>query len=298
MLEAVWRVADSDASVLLLGESGTGKELVARAIHQQSPRAKKDLVVLECSGLNESLFESELFGHEKGSFTGAHSRKKGLVEAARGGTLFLDEIGDIPHSLQAKLLRLIETGTFRRLGGIDVRQADFRLLCATNRDVREMVRIGEFRQDLFFRISAFPIHLPPLRERADDVPLLVESFLQRIEPRKRVSIDPDTLTILQNYGFPGNARELRNIIERACLLMDGDTILPEHLPEECQMRADPSRTLVLTDEVISLTEVEDRYLRWVVRQCSFGRKQLAETLGLSERTLYRRLGRLRLEGVS
>ncbi|MEJ2326737.1 MAG: sigma-54-dependent Fis family transcriptional regulator [Chromatiaceae bacterium] len=206
MLELVQRVAGSEAAVLLLGESGTGKEAVAQAIHASCQRAQGPFVPVECSGLTESLFESELFGHEKGAFTGAQQRKVGLIEAAQGGTLFLDEVGDIPLSLQVKLLRLLETRTFRRVGSVDAKRADFRLVCATHRDLKSLVAAGDFRQDLYYRISAFPIPLPALRERGDDLPLLVETLLRRIQPRRKVSLAPEAMACLQGYSFPGNVR--------------------------------------------------------------------------------------------
>lgn len=188
MLELVHRAAPSEISVLLLGESGTGKELVARALHEGSQRARKPFVTVECSGLTESLFESELFGHERGAFTGAVNRKQGLVESARGGTLFLDEIGEIPPQQQVKLLRLIETGVYRAVGSVEPRHADVRLVCATHRNLKKMVEEGRFRQDLYYRIAPFPIPLPALRERIDDLPLLVDVLLQRLNSDQRISI--------------------------------------------------------------------------------------------------------------
>ena len=187
MLELVRRVAPSGTTALLLGESGTGKELVAQAIHQQSGREQGPFVVVECSGLTETLFESELFGYEKGAFTGANQRKIGLVESAAGGTLFLDEVGDIPLSLQVKLLRLLETGTFRRVGGVETLRADFRLIAATHRDLKDMVEHGSFRRDLYYRLSVFPIHLPALRERREDIALLAETLLTRLAPGRAYS---------------------------------------------------------------------------------------------------------------
>ena len=288
MLELVNRVAPSETAVLLLGESGTGKELVARAIHNASSHAHNIFVPVECSGLTETLFESELFGHEKGSFTGAHSRKKGLIEVARGGTLFLDEVGDIPLSQQVKLLRLLETGTFRRVGGVEPLQADFRLIMATHRDLQEMVRRGTFRQDLFYRINIFPIELPALRKRGEDLELLIDSMLQRLSPQREMRVDSETFKLLRRYAFPGNIRELRNILERAILLADGDKILPEHLPEVCQR--DVRQPLFTDDdEIISLEENERRYLLRVLASYPEDRESLAKRLGLSKRTLYRKL---------
>lgn len=290
MLGLVQRVAPSETTALLLGESGTGKELVAQAIHDLSPRQHALFVPVECSGLTESLFESELFGHEKGAFTGAHAAKTGLVEAARGGTLFLDEVGDIPLSLQVKLLRLLETGTYRSVGGVSPRQADFRLLCATHRNLKAMVAEGLFRQDLYYRISTFPIPLPALRERRNDLPLLIETLLKRIPGAEQKRVSPAALVCLNGYGFPGNIRELRNILERASLMSDNDLIQPAHLPEECVMSGPD--TADDPDAIIPLDEMERRYLQQVSSNFSGDRKALAEKLGISERTLFRKLGKL------
>lgn len=294
MLELVQRVAPSEASVLLLGESGTGKELVSRAIHEGSGRSTGPFVPVECAGLTETLFESELFGYEKGAFTGAVGRKHGLVEAARGGTLFLDEIGDVPLSMQVKLLRLLETGTYRRVGGVEPQEADFRLICATHRDLPAMVERGEFRADLYYRISVFPIRLPALRERLEDLPLLAEALLQRIPSAQGKTLSPEALRCLQNYRFPGNIRELRNILERASLLADDEVILPAHLPEVCTRAEDAeSGGLGLDDEIVPLDELEQRYLRRVLTRFRGERRELARRLGVSERTLYRKLENLR-----
>lgn len=287
-LEMVQRVAPSHATVLLLGASGTGKELIAKAVHDASGRAGGPFVPVECSGLTETLFESELFGHEKGAFTGAHSRKIGLVEAARGGTLFLDEIGDIPLSLQVKLLRLLETGTFRRVGGIEPQKADFRLVCATHRDLKSMVEAGDFRQDLYYRINAFPIELPSLRERIEDLELLIESLLQRVAPGRELRISPEALNALKRYDFPGNIRELRNVVERASLLTDGDVILPEHLPSEARSGA-ALPAGAMPEEIVPLEEMQHRYLLWALARFPGEKRELAEMLGVSERTLYRKL---------
>ena len=292
MLELVHRVAPAETTVLLLGETGTGKELVSRTLHDLSHRSKGSFVPLDCSGLPEPLFESELFGHEKGAFTGAVFRKRGLVEAADGGTLFLDEVGDIPPSLQVKLLRLLETGTYRRVGSPEQRRASFRLVCATHRDLEALVASGAFREDLYYRISVFPIPLPPLRERQGDVPLLVGAMLQRIVRDRTLNIHPEALRLLEAYPFPGNARELLNLLERATLLVDGDTILPEHLPARCRQPAPASPA---PDEIISLEESERRYLRWALARHRGDRRELAEKLALSERSLYRKIQELRDE---
>jgi DNA-binding NtrC family response regulator len=289
MISLLQRVAPSEATVLLLGESGTGKELAAQALHEASPRSGGPFVAVDCAGMTETLFGSELFGYEKGAFTGALTRKIGLVEAAAGGTLFFDEIGDMPLCLQVKLLRLLETGTFRRVGGVEPLRADFRLVLATHRDLKAMVEEGSFRRDLYYRISAFPVEMPALRERKEDLALLVESLLARVS-RRPLRLHPQTLAALERHDFPGNVRELRNILERASLLADGDSILPEHLPAELQeavpvIAADESRG----DEIVTLTEAERRYLRWAAGHHNGDRRSLAKVLGLSERTLYRKL---------
>lgn len=286
MLELVRRVAPSDTAALLLGESGTGKELVAQAIHQQSRREHGPFVVVECSGLTETLFESELFGYEKGAFTGANQRKIGLVESASGGTLFLDEVGDIPLSLQVKLLRLLETGTFRRVGGVETLRADFRLIAATHRDLKTMVERGSFRRDLYYRLSVFPIHLPALRERRGDIGLLADTLLARLAPGRAYTLSEAARARLQDYDYPGNIRELRNIIERAMLMADGDTLLEEHLPPE--LKSDEAG-MPGVDDIVPLETAELRYLQWALAHHGGDRKSLAAQLGISERTLYRKL---------
>lgn len=294
MMEMVARVASSDASVLLQGESGTGKELVANAIHQISPRAARPFVAVDCSGLAETLFESELFGHERGAFTGAVARKTGLIEAAAGGTLFLDEVGDIPLSIQVKLLRLLETGTYRRVGSPDLRQAEVRIISATHRPLVEMVADGRFRQDLFYRLNIFPIDLPPLRDRGDDVVLLASSLLERLAKGRSLRVSAEVLEWLRHYHFPGNVRELRNLLERACLLCDGDEIGLSHLPSastpprSTEHRVDnPNFTAFLSAEKQEDGELLN--LAEQMRKFKGNRKALARHLGISERTLYRRL---------
>ncbi|OJY22459.1 sigma 54-interacting transcriptional regulator [Pandoraea sp. 64-18] len=275
------RVATAELPVLLLGESGSGKELFARALHEASQRSRGPFVVVDCSGLTETLFESELFGYEKGAFTGAHTRKAGLVETAKGGTIFLDEIGDVPLGMQVKLLRLIESGTYRRVGSVDTQQADFRLVAATHKPLQTMVAEGAFRQDLYYRISAFPIHLPALRERRDDIPLLVESLLQRGSnaPDQRLHTSPEAMAQLVRYDWPGNIRELRNVLERARLFADDGVIRPEHLALD----------VATTRQTEMRTTGGEVDLATVVRDFQGTRKALAARLGLSERTLYRRL---------
>ncbi len=295
MLDLLARVAPTSTTALLLGESGSGKELVARTLHEMSPRAQKSFVPVDCSGLSESLFESELFGHEKGAFTGAFNRKRGLVELANGGTLFLDEVGDIPLSLQVKLLRLLETRIFRRVGNVEQLESDFRLVCATHRDLKQMVEEGTFRRDLYFRISAFPVPLPPLRDRPEDIELLARTLLDRLGYEQISGLHPGALASLQSYDFPGNVRELHNILERACLLAEGDTILSEHLPPECTDGPTATPHPFTGGELLPLEAVEARYLHWAVARFPAERAMLAERLGISERTLYRKLERLRVE---
>ncbi|ONW97905.1 Fis family transcriptional regulator, partial [Burkholderia cenocepacia] len=297
-LGALQRVAPSTLPVLLLGESGTGKELFARALHEASDRAMGPFVVVDCSGIAETLFESELFGYEKGAFTGANQRKPGLVETAQGGTLFLDEIGDVPLPMQVKLLRLIESGTFRRVGGVEALRADFRLVAATHKPLREMIDDGRFRQDLYYRINAFPIPLPALRERRGDVALLAESILRRIANARGNAGDaharPFVLTeraraCLDAYAWPGNIRELRNVLERACLFADDGTIRVEHLPAELVAAAAAPQA-----QAADARGVSDAELVRIARTFAGTRKALAERLGLSERTLYRRMKALGL----
>jgi DNA-binding NtrC family response regulator len=297
MLELVHRAAPSEISVLLLGESGTGKELVARALHDSSPRARKPFVTVECSGLSESLFESELFGHERGAFTGAISRKRGLVEAARGGTLFLDEIGEIPPQQQVKLLRLIETGVYRAVGSVEPQHADVRLVCATHRNLKKMVDEGRFRQDLYYRISPFPIPLPALRDRIDDLPLLIDALLQRLSPERSIRISRRALKVLVSHDFPGNIRELRNILERGILLANDGLIDLEQLPPELLEvppdSAQSSGEAAGSEPILPLDVVEARYLRQAAARFRGDNRELAALLGISERTLYRKLQQLK-----
>jgi transcriptional regulator with PAS, ATPase and Fis domain len=293
MLERILRVATSDASVLLLGETGTGKELVARAIHESSMRADGPFVAVDCAGMTETLFESELFGYEKGAFTGATHRKQGLVEAASGGTLFLDEIGELPLSQQVKLLRLLETGTYRRVGGLDWLPADFRLVTATHRDLQAMLRDESFRRDLYFRINTFPIRTPALHERASDIPLLAASLLERVDRKAGRRLSAEALHWLGGRRYTGNIRELRNLIERATLLADGDTVDLHHLQEMAEDvlpgNAPPAPDAFRLDGILPLDQVEQRYLDWAQRRSGGNVPQLARQLGVSVRTLYRKL---------
>jgi len=244
---------------------------------------------MDCSAISASLFESELLGHERGSFTGATERRRGLVESARGGTLFLDEVGDIPLELQVKLLRLLETRTYRRVGSDKLMTADFRLICATHCDLTKMVERGSFRRDLYYRINAFPIGLPSLRDRMDDLSLLIDHFRCRHQCGSGCRPDLQALDLLHSYSFPGNVRELNNIIQRACLLSEGGPITPEHLPAEVFSPSDIQESPDLWESVAPLRELEDRYLLWAIGRYGRDRTRLAESLGISERTLYRKL---------
>ncbi|MDO9143382.1 sigma-54-dependent Fis family transcriptional regulator [Rhodoferax sp.] len=304
MLGLVARVAPSQAAVLLLGESGTGKELVAHAVHEASHRAAKALVPVDCASLPENLFESELFGHERGAFTGANSARGGLVEAASGGTLFLDEVGDIPLTMQVKLLRLLETGTYRRVGSTEQRHADIRVVAATHRDLDRMVAQGRFREDLYYRLSTFPIHLPALRERRDDIPLLTHALLSRVAPQRKLVVSSGALEALQAQNYPGNVRELRNLLERSALLCDGDTLEASHVAQALLSgrRGHSSTTPVTVAAATpvaspgSLKSVATAALQSMADQHTGSRAELAAQLGISERSLYRKLQALKPKG--
>lgn len=289
-------VAQSTATVLLEGESGVGKELAARQIHDRSPRADRNYVVLDCCTLHENLFESELFGHEKGAFTGAISQKRGLIEAADGGTLFLDEIGEISQAAQAKLLRVIETGHFRRVGGVKDLTSDARIVAATNRDLAAMSKEGRFRQDLYYRLSAFSVRLPPLRERRADIPMLAAHFLEKHDFSRRFKkeLSRSAERALVAYDWPGNVRELRNVMERSIILSGSEpAILVRHLG----LPAAPGSGEVKLSfpHEASLDEVKQAYVRLLHARYSSHRGKLAAALGVSERNLYRLLQRYGLE---
>ena len=234
----IQKVAQSNSTVLITGESGCGKELVAAAMHNLSPRKNKNFVTINCATFPEGLLESELFGHVKGSFTGALYNKEGLFELANTGSIFLDEIGEMPLSLQSKLLRVLENGTFRRVGGLNDITVDVRVISATNKDISEAVASGSFREDLFYRLNVVPLSIPPLRERPDDIPLLLDHFLSRFSSNTK-KFSPEALRFLMNYSWKGNVRELENMVERTVLLTDRETILPEDLPELLPARPVP-----------------------------------------------------------
>lgn len=299
MLEHITRVGPSEAAVLLLGESGTGKEMAALAIHQASRRRDQPLVTLECSGLSETLFESELFGHVKGAFTGASQHKPGLVEVANGGTLFLDEVGDIPQALQVKLLRLLETGTYRAVGSTEIRRADFRLICATHKDLYSLVEQGVFRQDLYHRINVFPVHLPSLAERCEDIPLLAKAMLRRMDDSGRYVLTDSAIRGLQQHEWSGNIRELKNLLQRALVLADTPVINAEVVRACLALDGRSVATTGTTwhqgsseaveHDLPDLKSHERDYLRALMQRYRGDREQVAQTAGISVRSLYRKL---------
>jgi two-component system response regulator AtoC len=279
-------VATTDTTVLIHGESGTGKEMVAQAIHENSQRSHRELVAIDASGLQENLFESELFGHERGAFTGADRQKKGLIEDAAGSTLFLDEIGDIGPSIQAKLLRVMESNTFRRLGGNKTLSADARFVAATNRDLAAMGSSGTFRNDLYFRLSRFVITVPPLRSRREDIEPLTRHFLAMLSRTSPMRITQDALKLLLAYDWPGNIRELRNAIERAIILArPGSEVQLHHLA--FIPRNQPGEVVLRFAEEPDLEQIEKEYLRQVMAKYGGNRQKTAAVLGISERHVYR-----------
>lgn len=293
-------VAPSMMTVLIQGESGVGKELVAREIHERSQVAQHGYVALDCCTMQENLFESELFGHEKGSFTGADRQKKGLIESAEGGTLFLDEIGEITPTIQAKLLRVLETGRFRRLGGTRDLTANVRIVAATNRDLLEMSHEGTFRADLFYRLNAFTIYVPPLRERKEDIPALVAHFINNHDFSRRVNkhLNDKALGKLLAYPWPGNIRELKNMVERAIILSgDAAQILPEHITlsdvgitgASSTQAARKGGVSLSFDQHPTLEDLERYYLGLLLEKFDGHRGKVARTLGISERNVYRLL---------
>ena len=287
-------VGPTDTTVLILGESGTGKEMVAQALHDRSPRTSRELVAIDGSGLQENLFESELFGHERGAFTGANRQKKGLIEEAAGSTLFLDEIGDSGPAIQAKLLRVMETSTFRRLGGNKTLTADARFIAATNRDLAAMSRNGTFRSDLYFRMSRFVITVPALRERREDIEPLARHFIALLTRTAPMTLAPDALKLLTAYAWPGNVRELRNAIERAVILArPGRQVRAEHL---AFIPRDQAGEVVLRfGKEPTLEQIEQEYLRQVMARHGGNRQQTAVVLGVSERQVYRLIEKYRAE---
>jgi PAS domain S-box-containing protein len=291
-------VAQSDSTVMLSGESGTGKELVAMAIHLNSDRKNKPFVVVNCSAFAETLLESELFGHERGAFTGAIRTKQGHLELAHGGTLFLDEIGDISLPVQVKLLRVLETRQFERVGSTKTIKMDVRLICATNKNLQDEVRGKRFREDLYYRINVFNIHLPPLRERMDDLPLLLDYFLEklRLKFKKNVqSLSPSALNLLEGHNWPGNIRELENVLEHAFVLCHTKIILPEHLPEWLLNQDKISETNIGTiDSDYSLQHAERIVLKSMLEKFGGHRGKTAQALGIDKSTLWRKMKKYKI----
>ena len=279
----VERTGASTQPILIQGESGTGKELVARALHQASPLADRPLVVINCAALPPTLLESELFGHEKGAFTGAVASKPGLFEIADGGTLFIDEMGELEGSLQAKLLRVLEDGSMRRVGSVKERRVRVRLIAATNRDLQAEVRAGRFREDLFYRINVLTINLPPLREREGDLAELVQHFLG-----DRWQIDPDVIPLLERYSWPGNVRQLQNALERAKVLADDDRICAANLPPEIVQQAQETPAAPQGGR-FDLEAVNRAHVEQVYRRNHGNKARTARALGIGRRTLYRLL---------
>ncbi len=285
-------VAGQDTTVLIRGESGTGKELVARAIHSKGRRSCFPIVTVNCGAMTESLLESELFGHERGAFTGAQYRRKGKIELADGGTLFLDEVGNIDVKTQMDLLRVIETKQFMRLGGSELIHSDFRVICATNCNLEQMVREGTFRDDLYYRINVFPIEVPPLRSRGKDITKLAHFFLDRFAHSMNRSIrsfSPEAIQALKSYQWPGNVRELENAIERAMVVCTGDTILKEHLPVQSRLATE--------NDGMKLQDIERRYIEKVLRETGWNISRSATILGIDRATLYNKIEKFGLKSL-
>jgi DNA-binding NtrC family response regulator len=304
VMDIVRQVAPSRATVLIQGESGTGKELLAKAIHQLSPRSRRPMVTVHCAALSPTLLESELFGHEKGAFTGAHERRVGRFEQAEGGTLFLDEIGDIDKTIQVKLLRFLGERTFERVGGNKTLMADIRIVAATNKNLKELVAAGEFREDLYFRLSVVELWAPPLRDRASDIPVLALSFLREFaeENAKPVrDFTADALESIIRYAWPGNVRELRTAVEHAVVLAKGDMIELTGLPQSVQSRGviqhEKQLTQSLVDKGVTLEEAEKQLIIRTLKECRGNRTTAARKIGISRRTLHRKLNRYGLEGI-
>ena len=303
VFDVVRQVAPTRATVLIAGESGTGKELIAKAIHTLSPRGKQPLVTVHCAALSATLLESELFGHEKGAFTGAHERRVGRFEQAQGGTLFLDEIAEIDASIQVKLLRFLGERTFERVGSNKTLTADVRLVAATNKKLDELVKAGTFREDLYFRLRVVEIDLPPLRERRNDIPFLAQSFLREFasENEKKVNgIAPEAMDALRNFNWPGNVRELRTSVEHAVVLCRGDKIMLRDLPPSVRefdeaTGAAGGRPLLVPGD-LTVKEAEKQMIVHALKECHGSRTAAARRLGMSRRTLHRKLHGYHLEG--
>ena len=297
MVEQISRVAPENAAVLLSGESGCGKELAARALHSASLRSDQPMVTLECAGLNEMLFESELFGHIKGAFTGANYSKPGLAEAANGGTLFLDEVADIPLPLQVKLLRLIETGTYRPVGSVEVKHSDFRLVCASHRNLAAMVEEGSFRQDLYYRINVFPIHVPSLSERREDIPMLASAMLKSASPEHQYHLTETATELLKRHTYHGNIRELRNILARAAILANTNVIDKGVVAESLLAGQGQGGATLQQGTDMTLREAESHYLAQLMDRYGQSKEAVAKVAGISLRSLYRKLEQIDQESA-
>ena len=298
IFEIVQQVAPTRATVLVLGESGTGKELIAKAVHQLSPRAKQPFVTVHCAALAPTLLESELFGHEKGAFTGAHERRIGRFEQAQGGTLFLDEIGEIDATIQVKLLRFLGERTFERVGSNKTLTADVRLVAATNKNLEELVKAGKFREDLFFRLRVVEIELPPLRERTGDIPLLAQSFLREFAKENGKAVNDftaDALQLLLPYPWPGNVRELRTAIEHAVVLCRGEKISARDLPPSVR-GGKPMENQLLQRNDLTVKEAEKQLVMRALKETDGNRTRAAQKIGMSRRTFHRKLHEYHLEG--
>jgi transcriptional regulator with PAS, ATPase and Fis domain len=291
--KTIAKVADTKSTVLLYGERGTGKELIARSIHYNSHRNERPFIPVDCASLAETLIESELFGHDRGAFTGALSTKRGLFEEADGGTVFLDEISNLSPAVQTKLLRFLQEHEIKRVGGTESIKVDVRVIAATNQLLEPLVKNGSFREDLFDRLNVVSIALPPLRERKEDIPLLATHFLQRFseENHKNIShISPEVVGILTSYSWPGNVRELEHTIERAVILSIHPIILPEDLPQKI-LEEVKGTTFLLPGKPLSLKELEKKYVLKVLEEVKGNKKKAAEILGIDRTTLYRLLGK-------
>ncbi|MEC7882846.1 MAG: sigma-54 dependent transcriptional regulator [Verrucomicrobiota bacterium] len=303
VMDIVRQVAPARATVLIQGESGTGKELLAKAIHQLSPRSAKPMVTVHCAALSPTLLESELFGHEKGAYTGAHERRIGRFEQAEGGTLFLDEIGEIDETTQVKLLRFLGERTFERVGGNETLSADVRVVAATNKNLKEIVEKGEFREDLYFRLSVVELWSPPLRDRLDDVPLLALNFLREFASENTKIITDftaDALEAMIRYDWPGNVRELRTAVEHAVVLAKGEMIQLTNLPHSVQSRGVIQSERQLNQPIgkgVTLEEAEKQLIIRTIKECRGNRTAAAKKIGISRRTLHRKLHRYGLEGI-
>ncbi|MCW9014914.1 MAG: sigma-54-dependent Fis family transcriptional regulator [Gammaproteobacteria bacterium] len=294
LISILHRVAPTNSTVFLLGESGVGKDCAARYVHQHSERNNGPFVVVDCGALGESLIESELFGYEKGAFTGADRKKEGLFEAANKGTLFIDEVGELPLQLQTKLLRVLETGTIRRIGGTEYIKVDVRIIAATNRDPQEMLKSKHFREDLYYRLSAFPVKVPTLRERKEDIPTLAEFFLLQIDEGDiQIPLSPEVIEKLLSYSYPGNVRELRNVVERAVILAAGSPIMPDFIVFENEENDAQTPVFIASEVNFPTSKSSSRLTKAqvldAINQCGGHRSKAAQMLGVSERTIYRHL---------